>query len=216
MMRRFLFSRRFFASTASAVRSIPSSIAAAAAATSTSAATTSTVGAAQERSFQGMEIEFLGTSSMTATASRNVASTAVRLWGETWLVDCGEGTQRQLFVSPTTALSKISRILITHTHGDHVICFSRFLIVWFEPRFFFFFCLFVLRLHSNKHCNKINNNNNNRYWVCQAYCWAFRSKCRTISSSISRSLHRQVSAISSRPRCDSLRDASVATSTFLK
>lgn len=38
--------------------------------------------------------------------------------GETWIFDCGEGTQHQIlktFIKP----SKISRIFITHFHGDH-------------------------------------------------------------------------------------------------
>ena len=39
--------------------------------------------------------------------------------GENILVDCGEGTQRQ-FRKAKLNPCKISKILITHTHGDHV------------------------------------------------------------------------------------------------
>jgi ribonuclease Z len=39
--------------------------------------------------------------------------------GELWLFDCGEGTQHQLIRSDLN-LSQITRILITHLHGDHL------------------------------------------------------------------------------------------------
>lgn len=68
-----------------------------------------------------MEVTFLGTSSGVPTRSRNVSSVALRLQqrAEVWLFDCGEATQHQLIRSPLK-LSQISRIFITHMHGDHV------------------------------------------------------------------------------------------------
>jgi ribonuclease Z len=39
--------------------------------------------------------------------------------GEVWLFDCGEGTQQQLLRSQLN-ISQVSRIFITHMHGDHV------------------------------------------------------------------------------------------------
>ncbi len=68
-----------------------------------------------------MEITFLGTSSGVPTRSRNVSSLAVRLpqKGEVWLFDCGEGTQHQLLRSELK-ISQITRIFITHLHGDHI------------------------------------------------------------------------------------------------
>lgn len=68
-----------------------------------------------------MEITFLGTSSGVPTRVRNVSSVALRLpqRAEAWLFDCGEGTQHQLLRSDIRS-SQISRIFITHMHGDHI------------------------------------------------------------------------------------------------
>ncbi|MDQ1592612.1 MAG: ribonuclease [Pyrinomonadaceae bacterium] len=55
------------------------------------------------------------------TRARNVSSVALRLpqRGEVWLFDCGEGTQHQLQRTPLK-ISQISRVFITHLHGDHL------------------------------------------------------------------------------------------------
>jgi ribonuclease Z len=68
-----------------------------------------------------VEVTFLGTSSGVPTRTRNVSSVALRLQqrGEVWLFDCGEATQHQLLRS-APKVSQISRIFITHMHGDHV------------------------------------------------------------------------------------------------
>ena len=68
-----------------------------------------------------MRITFLGTSAGVPTRSRNVSAVALRLpqRGEVWLFDCGEGTQHQLLRSDLN-ISQITRIFITHLHGDHV------------------------------------------------------------------------------------------------
>ncbi|WP_413165646.1 ribonuclease Z [Capilliphycus salinus ALCB114379] len=68
-----------------------------------------------------MQITFLGTSSGVPTRSRNVSSIALRLpqRAELWLFDCGEGTQHQ-FLRSDLKVSQISRIFVTHMHGDHV------------------------------------------------------------------------------------------------
>ncbi|HEY9906709.1 MAG TPA: ribonuclease Z [Thermosynechococcaceae cyanobacterium] len=68
-----------------------------------------------------MEITFLGTSSGVPTRSRNVSSVALRLpqRAEFWLFDCGESTQHQILRSDVK-LSQISRIFVTHMHGDHI------------------------------------------------------------------------------------------------
>lgn len=68
-----------------------------------------------------MQITFLGTSSGVPTRNRNVSSVGLRLdmRAEVWLFDCGEGTQHQLLRSDLK-ISQITRIFITHTHGDHI------------------------------------------------------------------------------------------------
>lgn len=43
----------------------------------------------------------------------------IRRGGEQLLIDCGEGTQRQLMRA--TGLAEIDAILLTHTHADHVL-----------------------------------------------------------------------------------------------
>jgi ribonuclease Z len=67
-----------------------------------------------------MEITVLGTAGSTPTKERNVSSTFLAYKAEGMLFDCGEGTQRQLKIVGIP-LSKVTRIFITHWHGDHVI-----------------------------------------------------------------------------------------------
>jgi ribonuclease Z len=68
-----------------------------------------------------LKITFLGTSAGVPTRARNVSCVALRLpqRGEAWLFDCGEGTQHQLLRSDLN-ISQITRVFITHLHGDHV------------------------------------------------------------------------------------------------
>ena len=67
-----------------------------------------------------MEVIFLGTSSMVPTADRNHSGVYLRYEGENILVDCGEGIQRQFKVAKLNPL-KVTKILISHWHGDHVL-----------------------------------------------------------------------------------------------
>ena len=66
-----------------------------------------------------INIIFLGTASMVPTKKRNVQSTHIEYNGDVTLVDCGEGTQRQMNIAGLNRL-KIKRVLISHWHGDHV------------------------------------------------------------------------------------------------
>ena len=63
-------------------------------------------------------ILFLGTGGSWPTATRNVSSIALKRGGEIILFDCGEGTQRQ-FQKSIFSYMQISKIFITHFHGDH-------------------------------------------------------------------------------------------------
>lgn len=67
-----------------------------------------------------MEITFLGTSAMQPTRERNLPSLLFSHGSENILVDCGEGSQRQMKIKGIKP-SKITRILISHWHGDHVL-----------------------------------------------------------------------------------------------
>ncbi len=66
-----------------------------------------------------MKLVFLGTSSMVPTKERNHTAVLLLYKDEGILVDCGEGTQRQLKFARVKP-SRITKILITHWHGDHV------------------------------------------------------------------------------------------------
>ena len=67
-----------------------------------------------------VEITFLGTASHTPTPSRNHTSILINYDSEKILVDCGEGTQRQFKIAGIN-MCKLTRILITHWHADHVL-----------------------------------------------------------------------------------------------
>src|SRR3989344_1615647 len=67
-----------------------------------------------------IEITFLGTSQATPTAKRNHTAILLRYKSDSILIDCGEGTQRQFRIARINPC-KLTRILITHWHGDHVL-----------------------------------------------------------------------------------------------
>ena len=66
-----------------------------------------------------IEITFLGTSGAIPTISRNTSAIYLKFNEENILIDCGEGTQRQ-FRKAKVNPCKITRILLTHLHGDHI------------------------------------------------------------------------------------------------
>ena len=65
-----------------------------------------------------LDVVFLGTAGSMPTARRGPSATLVRRGGERLLIDCGEGTQRQLLRSDL-GLIDLQEIFLTHFHADH-------------------------------------------------------------------------------------------------
>jgi ribonuclease Z len=66
------------------------------------------------------EIVFFGTSAAAPSIHRGLASQAILAGEHRFLVDCGEGTQRQIIRSGI-GFKKLNRILLTHAHLDHIL-----------------------------------------------------------------------------------------------
>lgn len=66
------------------------------------------------------EIVFLGTSASAPSVERNLTSSMIMHGGERFLVDCAEGTQRQLLRSGL-GFRNIVAVLLTHGHLDHIL-----------------------------------------------------------------------------------------------
>jgi ribonuclease Z len=67
-----------------------------------------------------LDLVFLGTSGSMPTAQRAPAALLVRRGGDKLLIDCAEGTQRQLLRS-SIGLVELREVFITHFHADHVL-----------------------------------------------------------------------------------------------
>jgi ribonuclease Z len=65
-------------------------------------------------------LTFLGTSASVPSAERNHPALLLETAGQRMLIDCGEGTQRQLLRSGA-GFRRLDRILLTHGHLDHVL-----------------------------------------------------------------------------------------------
>lgn len=68
-----------------------------------------------------MKLTFLGTSAGAPTKNRYVTALAMQLENSRdWMLfDCGEGTQYRLMQTPLSPFT-LSKIFITHLHGDHI------------------------------------------------------------------------------------------------
>jgi len=66
------------------------------------------------------EILFLGTSASAPSARRGLSAAIVSHDEYRFLVDCGEGTQRQILQSGA-GFKRLTRILLTHGHLDHIL-----------------------------------------------------------------------------------------------
>ncbi|MDE1810848.1 MAG: MBL fold metallo-hydrolase, partial [Candidatus Micrarchaeota archaeon] len=67
-----------------------------------------------------MRVVFLGTSGASPTKERGLSSVALDYEGDTFLFDCGEGTQRQMMTS-SLSISKVRAVFLSHIHGDHTL-----------------------------------------------------------------------------------------------
>ena len=66
------------------------------------------------------DIIYLGTSASAPSVRRSLPSMVVLNNEHRFMIDCGEGTQRQLLTSGI-GLKRLNRILITHSHLDHIL-----------------------------------------------------------------------------------------------
>jgi len=66
------------------------------------------------------EIIFLGTSASAPSIHRGLSSQVVMHDEHRFLIDCGEGTQRQILQSGI-GFKRLNRILLTHGHLDHIL-----------------------------------------------------------------------------------------------
>lgn len=66
------------------------------------------------------ELLFLGTSASAPSIHRGLSAHLVIARDYRFLIDCGEGTQRQILRSGV-GFKRLNRILITHSHLDHIL-----------------------------------------------------------------------------------------------
>jgi ribonuclease Z len=66
------------------------------------------------------ELTFLGTAATTPSPERGLSALLVGAGSERFLIDCGEGTQRQL-LRAGAGFRRLNHVLLTHEHLDHVL-----------------------------------------------------------------------------------------------
>src|SRR5437763_17157462 len=66
------------------------------------------------------DVTFLGTAASTPSAGRGLPAVLVQAGSERFLVDSGEGTQRQL-LRAGSGFRRLGHVLLTHAHLDHVL-----------------------------------------------------------------------------------------------
>lgn len=67
-----------------------------------------------------LELVFLGTAASAPSIQRGLPAQVVIYQDERFLVDCGEGTQRQILRSGI-GFRRLERVLLTHGHLDHIL-----------------------------------------------------------------------------------------------
>src|SRR5260370_20775217 len=66
------------------------------------------------------DLTFLGTAATTPSAKRGLPALLVGAGSERFLIDCGEGTQRQLHHAGA-GFRRLGHVLLTPAHLDHVL-----------------------------------------------------------------------------------------------
>ena len=66
------------------------------------------------------ELVFLGTSASAPSVHRGLSSAILMHEDKRFMIDCGEGTQRQLLISGL-GFRRLNTILLTHGHLDHIL-----------------------------------------------------------------------------------------------
>src|SRR5260370_6666707 len=66
------------------------------------------------------DLVFLGTAAVVPAADRGLPALLVTKGPSRFLIDCGEGTQRQL-MRASLGFRGLTRVLLTHAHRDHVL-----------------------------------------------------------------------------------------------
>jgi hypothetical protein len=66
------------------------------------------------------ELVFLGTSASAPSVQRGLSSALVMANEHRFMIDCGEGTQRQL-LRTGLGFRRLDKILLTHGHLDHIL-----------------------------------------------------------------------------------------------
>jgi ribonuclease Z len=66
------------------------------------------------------ELVFLGTSASAPSAQRGLSSAIVMAHEHRFMIDCGEGTQRQI-LRGGLGFRRLDKILLTHGHLDHIL-----------------------------------------------------------------------------------------------
>ena len=67
-----------------------------------------------------LELVFLGTAASAPSIQRGLPSQVVLHQDERFVIDCGEGTQRQILRSGL-GFRRLNRVLLTHGHLDHIL-----------------------------------------------------------------------------------------------
>lgn len=66
------------------------------------------------------ELTFLGTAATMPTSERGLPALLIGAGSERYLIDCGEGTQRQM-LRAGSGFRRLGHVLLTHAHLDHVL-----------------------------------------------------------------------------------------------